>query len=87
MPDTLKVMLLSKDAKLPQRMTKGSGGYDCYSPKNVVIQPGCRDVIKLDIAMKVPDGYVAILYDRSSYGKNGIDIVVGVVDCMICQSF
>ena len=63
----LKVKLLSKDAKVPTRGTKGSSGLDVYSPIDFDIEPRSDYLLPLDICFDIPFGW-----DLSVYNKSGI---------------
>lgn len=56
------------DVKLPVRATKGSAGYDFYSPINICLKPGESVKIPTGIRCKIDDGYVLQIYPRSSLG-------------------
>ena len=69
--------------KLPVRATKGSAGYDFYSPVNVVIKPNEDIRIPTGIRCKIDEGYVLNLYPRSSLGfkyQMGLLNTVGIID-------
>ena len=57
-----------KDVKIPCRATKGSAGYDFYSPITVALKPGESAKIPTGIRCKIDDGYVLQIYPRSSLG-------------------
>lgn len=82
---SLQVKLLKKNAKLPERKTEGSVGFDvsaCLSER-VVILPGETVMVGTGFAIALQPGYAAFLYARSGLGiKNGIVPAncVGVVD-------
>ena len=56
------------DIKLPIRATKGSAGYDFYSPVSISLKPGEIAKIPTGIRCKIDDGYVLQIYPRSSLG-------------------
>jgi len=57
--------LLNKNAVLPKKMTKGSAGFDLYTPETFVVEPRKRKVINLGIAIEIPDGYEGQVRSRS----------------------
>ena len=60
-------------APLPRRARKGDAGYDMYLPDDLTIKKGQRPVIDTGIAMEegdIPEGYVAMIFPRSSMGLN-----------------
>lgn len=64
---TLKVKLLSENAKMPTRGTPGSSGLDVYSPINVIIPAMGSALIPTDLAFDIPYGW-----DLSVYNKSGL---------------
>lgn len=53
---------------IPKRATKGSAGYDFYSPIDFVLKPNDSIKIPTGIRCKINDEYVLQLYPRSSLG-------------------
>ena len=53
---------------LPRRATRGSAGYDVYSPIDFTLAPG--EIIKIPTGMraKMDEGWVLMLYPRSGQG-------------------
>ena len=72
----------SVDIKLPTRATKGSAGYDFYSPISVDIEPMCSQMIWTDVCSKFEDDEVLLINVRSSMGKQPVMIAntQGVID-------
>ena len=69
--------------QIPKRATKGSAGYDFFSPISFVLKPG--QTIKIPTCMKCQLGLgnVLMLFPRSSFGfkhRMQLDNTVGVVD-------
>lgn len=68
---------------LPSRSTKGSAGYDFYSPIHATVRPSCSVLIPTGIRCAIADGWFLALYPRSGLGfKHGIRLMntVGIVD-------
>jgi dUTP pyrophosphatase len=80
--------LVSKGAKLPQRQHHYDAGADLFAwmpeelNQEIEIYPGDQKLIDTGIAVKIPHGFVGLVYNRSSQGKKGIQIPhsVGVID-------
>lgn len=72
----------SGDIKLPTRSTKGSAGYDFYSPISVDIEPMCSQMIWTDVCSKFEDDEVLLINVRSSMGKQPVMIAntQGIID-------
>ena len=62
---------------LPKRATKGSAGYDFYSPISLVIKPG--ETVKLDtyISLEMDNDMALVLYIRSSLALKGLLLTAG----------
>ena len=73
-------------APLPRRSRRGDAGYDVYLPKDITIKKGQRPVVDTGIILEegdIPEGYVAMIFPRSSMGfKYGLAMAntVPVVD-------
>lgn len=69
-------------AKIPTRATKGSIGYDFYSPIHTVVQPHSNVMIWSDVKSYFPDDEALIITVRSSMGKHNIMLAntMGVID-------
>jgi len=83
--DNLKIIRTKPFAKLPERQTAGSVGYDISAclDGDIKIQPGETNKVGSGIAIALEPGYAAFLYARSGLGiKNGIVPAncVGVID-------
>ena len=69
--------------QIPRRATKGSAGYDFYSPVDIALKPGEIAKIPTGIRCKIDDGYVLQIYPRSSLGfKYQMNLLntVGIID-------
>ena len=72
-----------KDIKIPCRATKGSAGYDFYSPIDICLKPGDIAKIPTGIRCRIDDGFVLQIYPRSSLGfKYQMSLLntVGIID-------
>ena len=76
----LKVKRLNQEAKLPTYATDGSNGLD-FTATAVVITPDYIEV-RTGICMEIPEGYVGLLFPRSSITKTNMMLgnSVGVID-------
>lgn len=84
--EKIKVKKLNEKARLPQRATQGSAGFDLYAciDEPIVLNKGDTAVIPTGIAVEIgsPD-YAAFVYARSGLAiKQGIGLLnsVGVID-------
>lgn len=82
-PDFSKSGVTINDIKLPERATKGSAGYDFFSPFDIKLEKGQTVLIPTGIRAKIDDGYVLMLFPRSGLGfkyRVRLDNTVGVID-------
>ena len=69
--------------ELPTRATKGSAGYDFYSPIDLSLAPGETIKIPTGIRVRINDGWVLALYPRSGLGfkfRLQLNNTVGIID-------
>lgn len=69
--------------KLPQRATKGSAGYDFYSPLTFTLKPGESIKIPTGIRARIEEGWVLKCYPRSGLGfkyRLQMNNTVGIID-------
>ena len=81
----VRVKKLSPQAVLPQRGTIGAAGADLRAliDEPVTIQPGRTVLLPTGLAFEIPEGYVGLVFARSSLGrKRGLAPAnkVGVID-------
>ena len=72
-----------KDLLIPKRATKGSAGYDFYSPIDFSLAPGETIKIPTGIRVRINDGWVLALYPRSGLGfkfRLQLNNTVGIID-------
>ena len=69
--------------KLPKRATKGSAGYDFYSPLTFTLQPGETIKIPTGIRSSMREDYVLMVFPRSGLGfkyRLQLNNTVGIID-------
>ena len=72
-----------EEIPLPRRATAGSAGYDFVAPAETVIPPGGTALIPTGIRAEIREGWVLMLFPRSSLGfKTGVRLgnTVGIID-------
>lgn len=80
MTNQLEIKLLSDNAKMPTR-DRLDAGYDIYSAETLILEPQEKAVIKTDIAVNIPEGYVGLLTSRSGVSsKTHLVIETGKID-------
>lgn len=78
--ENVKVFKLSPYATLPTRNKATDAGIDLYAVESTFIAVGKTVMIKTSVAIKIPEGYVGKIEDRSSLGAKGIRTGAGVID-------
>ena len=71
------------ELKLPKRATKGSAGYDFYTPIDVYLKPGETLKIPTGIRYEMNERWVLMIYPRSGLGfkyRLQLNNTVGVID-------
>lgn len=78
---SIKVKALTENAKLPTKAHAGDLGYDLYSGEEVLILPNTSRLVSTGVAVQLPEGYGALIKDRSSVAsKHGVFTMAGVID-------
>ena len=81
--DENKIKEIYDSIKLPKRATKGSAGYDFYSPVDINLKSGETAKIPTGIRARINDGWVLNIYPRSGLGfkfRLQLDNTVGIID-------
>ncbi len=68
---------------LPRRATKGSAGYDFFSPQQFSLEPGKTITIPTGIRVEMEEGWVLKCYPRSGLGfkfRLQLNNTVGIID-------
>ena len=76
----IKIKKLKENAVVPRYAHQGDAGLDLYALEDEIIAPGEIKIIYFGFALEFPQGFAAIMKDRSSMGKNGIHNLGGVFD-------
>lgn len=77
----LKVKKLRPDAKLPTHGHPGDAGVDFYCAEDVLFPAGKQERVSTGIAIEIPEGYVGLIWDKSSISFNlGLKVMGGVID-------
>lgn len=80
MTNTLEIKLLSGNATMPKR-DRLDAGYDIFAAETVILEPQEKAVIKTDVAVNIPEGYVGLLTSRSGVSsKTHLVIETGKID-------
>ena len=77
------IQTVYNELQLPKRATKGSAGYDFYTPIDVYLKPGETIKIPTGIRCEMNDTWVLMIYPRSGLGfkfRLQLNNTVGVID-------
>jgi dUTP pyrophosphatase len=77
----IQVKKLHPDAKFPKFALAGDVGMDLYSVQDLVLKSGDRVSCQTGIAIKIPEGYAGLIWDKGGPShKYGIKTLGGVFD-------
>lgn len=76
----MDVKRFTDDAILPTRSHPTDAGLDFYSTENYTLSYGSRVKINTHVGVRLPEGTVGLIQDRSSMGNAGIRVLGGVID-------
>lgn len=77
----IKVKKLKEDAKSPTHGHPGDAGMDFYSTEEIFFAPGEQKRVPTGVAVEIPEGYVGLIWDKSSISfKHGLKVFGGVID-------
>ena len=71
------------EIKLPKRATKGSAGYDFFTPFPIVLRPGATVKVPTGIRVEMQENWVLKCYPRSGLGfkyRLQLNNTVGIID-------
>ena len=79
--NTLKVLKLTDTATLPTKAHLTDAGIDIYSDTKGRIAGNTVNTISTGIAIEIPNGYFAKIFDRSGFSiANTLSVKAGVID-------
>ena len=76
----IKIKKLKENAKIPTYHHPGDVGLDMYAMETVTIKPGEHHRFWHGFALEFPIGYGAIVMDKGSISKAGLNHMGGVYD-------
>ncbi len=78
-----EVLNIYENIKYPKRATKGSAGYDFFSPTEIKLAPGETVKVPSGIRVEIAEGWVLKCYPRSGLGfkyRLQLNNTVGIID-------
>ncbi|MFZ2193002.1 MAG: dUTP diphosphatase [Candidatus Moraniibacteriota bacterium] len=77
----IQIKKIDQDAIIPKFSQIGDVAMDLFSSEDVVLTPGQRISCKTGVAIKIPEGYAGLIWDKSGPShKFGIKTLGGVFD-------
>ncbi len=76
----ISIKKLNEKAKMPSYAHPGDVGLDLYSLEQKILMPGEHHIFSHGFALEFPEGYAAIVKDKSSISKAGLHTMGGVFD-------
>lgn len=76
----IKIKRMNEKAKLPSYANPGDVGMDLYSMETITVAPMGHVRIYHGFGLEFPNGYAAIVKDKSSISKAGLAQMGGVFD-------
>lgn len=77
----IKVKKLKENAKIPTKGHLGDAGIDFYAIEDVVFEAYSQKRVYTGVAIEIPDGFVGLIWDKSSISFNkGLKVMGGVID-------
>lgn len=78
--NTIKILLMDPNARLPLAPAKGDAGFDVFLPTSVELGPMESKVVSLGFKTAIPAGFVAVMKERSGLAGDGLRVGGGVID-------
>jgi dUTP pyrophosphatase len=79
--EVIRVKRLRPNARLPERATEGSTGYDLYACLDAPLEVGQEPVkVPTGIAIEAPPGFDVQVRPRSGLSSKGVMVAFGTVD-------
>ena len=77
----IRFQKILEEAVAPSYAHPGDAGMDIFSAEDAIIKAGERKNIRTGLKMELPEGYVALIWDKSGLAlNNGIKTMAGVID-------
>lgn len=76
----LFIKKLRDDARVPTRAHADDAGTDLYACGSHTVEPNQTAMIPIGVALQIEDGYVGLIWDKSSIGSKSMKTLGGVID-------
>ena len=79
--EQLKIVIMTKEAKLPTRGSVGSAGYDLFSSVSCIVPARGKQLVATGLCISVPNGTYGRIAPRSGLANTHyLDVGAGVID-------
>ena len=79
--ELIRVKRLRPNARLPERATEGSTGYDLYACLDAPLEVGAMPIkVPAGIAIEAPHGFDVQIRPRSGLSSKGVVVAFGTID-------
>jgi len=76
----MRVQRLFEDAQIPTKGSKLAAGHDLHSSEDIIILATNPALVKIDLAIAVPEGTYGRIAPRRGLATKGISVDAGVID-------
>ena len=76
----IKVKKLTQSAILPKYAHESDAGMDLFSDEDLILKSGERKLVSTGISLEFPEGFVALVWDKSGIANKGIKTMGGVIE-------
>ena len=76
----IQIQRLDEKARIPTTGSKLEAGHDLYIIENILIPANNRALVKISLAIAVPEGTYGRIAPRSGLATKGITVDAGVID-------
>ncbi|MFA6274383.1 MAG: dUTP diphosphatase [Candidatus Paceibacterota bacterium] len=81
----IKIKRIDKSLPMPEYHTNGAVAFDLYSRTDVIVQSKSLERLPTNIIVKIPEGFMLEIKDRSStLKKKGLLVSTGFIDNDFC---
>ena len=78
---SINLVKMEEGILTPSYAHENDAGIDIRSAQDTFIRPGETSLVRTGIKISIPEGYVALIWDKSGHAaKNSITTMAGVID-------
>jgi dUTP pyrophosphatase len=76
----LNIKKIHPEAKIPTRAHHDDAGIDLYTYGTHTVEAHATLSVPIGVAFEIEEGYVGLIWDKSSIGSKGVKTLGGVID-------